>query len=118
MTTTDNSRPTPIAEVGEDFTEALTIQEIGIVARQIGVDPLGEIDRGGPKNWEAMARLGWVLDRRRDQTAKVEAWLGLTIPQLLTALGIPEDDTPAAKDARAAARQAADDVDPTASAPA
>lgn len=117
MTNTDEV-PTPVVDLGEDFTEAPTIAEISLVARQLGADPLGEIESGGPKRWEAMARLGWVLDRRRDQKVQPDRWLGLRIPQLLTALGIPEGDTDADQTARAAAREAADAADPTASGPA
>jgi hypothetical protein len=113
MSTNQTDPIVPVVEVGDDFTEAVTVAEVGIVARQIGVDPLGEIEQGGPKRWEAMARLGWVLDRRRDPKVQPDRWLGLRIPELLTALGIPEGDTDDQAHARAVAREAADAANPT-----
>lgn len=114
MSNTPETDPiVPVVEVGEDFTETVTVAEIGIVARQIGVDPLGEIENGGPRRWEAMARLGWVLDRRRDPKVQPDRWLALTIPALLTACGIPDDDDDDQAQARAAAREAADAANPT-----
>lgn len=89
----------PVVEPGQDFTELVTVGEIGIVARQLGADPIGAIEQGTGQRWEAMARLGWVLERRRNQTATVDRWLGLTLSQLLDTLRVDEqadedDDDP------------------------
>jgi hypothetical protein len=118
MTDTAKPIPEPVCEVGEDFTELVTIAEIGIVARLLKADPVTEIERQGPQQWEAMARLGWVLDRRRDPSVSFDVWSGLTLPELLAAVGIPMGDTPEDREARAVARDQADAVDPTVPAPA
>lgn len=103
----------PVCKPGEDFTEAVTIAEIGIVARQLGCNPIIEIEREGPQQWSAMARLGWVLDRRRNPQARHEVWDALTLGQLMRALGIPTGEVPADREARAAAAAEVDAADPT-----
>lgn len=88
---TEEIELTPVCEPGIDFTELVTVREIGIVARQIGADPMGEIEEAGAKRWEAMARLGWVLHRRRDPRAAVDPWLDCPLPKLLELLAIPDE---------------------------
>jgi hypothetical protein len=110
--------PEPVCPAGDDFTELVTIGEISMVARLLKCDPVTEIEQQGPRNWEAMARLGWVLDRRRDPQVSFDVWSALTLPELLTAVGIPHGDTEDDRTARAAARDQADAENPTAPAPA
>lgn len=110
--------PDPVCDLGDDFTELVTISEIGIVARLLKTDPITEIERQGPQQWEAMARLGWVLDRRRNPSVSFDTWAALTLPELLTAVGIPMGDTPDERDARRAARDEDDAANPTVPAPA
>lgn len=122
MSTTDTTPtktiPEPVCPLGDDFTELVTIAEIGIVSRQLGCNPIIEIETQGQRQWEAMARLGWVLDRRRDRQAAHSTWDALTLPELMTALGIPMGATPADTEARRELERQADEVDPTAPAPA
>lgn len=118
MTDTPRTVPEPVCATGEDFTELVTIGEISMVARLLKCDPVTEIEQQGERNWEAMARLGWVLDRRRNPGVSFDVWAGLTLPELLTAVGIPHGETPEDREARAVARDQADAANPTEPAPA
>lgn len=121
MTTTVDAPDLPVPVVcdpGQDFTDLVTVKEIGIVARQLGCNPIVEIEQGGPKSFDAMARLGWVLHRRTDPQAKPDAWDGLTLPQLLAALGVPMGETQDQVEARRVAEAQADAANPTDGAPA
>lgn len=113
MSTTTEQQLRPVVEPGEDFLDKLTISELGIIGRQLKADPVAvvsdESPGGHPQRWEAMARCGWMLDRRRDSSVPVDRWLELSIPQLLDALAID----PATVDEDRAAEQQLDDESPT-----
>lgn len=116
-TTTDQAAPVdPVCKPGEDFTDLVTVAEIGIVARQLGVNPIAEIEGQGPQQWSAMARLGWVLDRRRNPKANHATWDAMTLVQLLAALGIPQGESAEDREARQVAAAEADAANPTDSA--
>lgn len=78
----------PVCEPGTDPADLVTARELGIIGRQLGADPLGAIEEGTEKRWEALARLGWVLDRRRNPKASVDTWLDVPLGRLLELLGI------------------------------
>lgn len=103
--------PARVVEPGQDPVDLLTVRELGMIAKRIGEDPVNAVQVPTGRRWEALALMGWALDRRRDQAAKADTWLDLPVVALVEALGL--DDDPDA----VAVRQAADDADPTAPVP-
>lgn len=84
----------PVCPRGTDPADLVTVRELGIIGRQLGADPLGAIENGTELRWEALARLGWVLDRRRDPKAAVDTWLDLPLAELLELLGLDDELEP------------------------
>lgn len=93
----------PVCAPGHDPADLATVRELGIINRQLGADAIAAGQSDGPLRWEALARLGWVLHRRKDPTASVETWLDLELPRLLELLGLAdEQEAEAAANAQAA----------------
>lgn len=115
---TTGPKVAPVCGPGEDFTDLVTVAEIGIVARQLGVNPIAEIESSGPQAFTAMARLGWVLDRRRNPQAQHVLWDALTLPELMAALAVPMGETREDTTARKELEAQTDEANPTGGAPA
>lgn len=121
MSSTESTPPTdglePVCAPGVDPVELCTVKELGIINRQLGCDAVGAgQDPANPLRWEAMARVGWILDRRRNQTQSVDVWLDLPLSRMLELLGLGDDDRDEAA-ATAARVDEFDAADPTVPAP-
>lgn len=105
--TTPESLPLPKVHTGGgDPVGTLTVAELSELSGLIKGDVVAAITDKTQNRWEALALVGWALDRReRGKDAKREDWRQLTSAQLAEALGLNDTDP------------ASDDLDPTAPGP-
>lgn len=109
--TTDDYTPGRVLEPGTDPIDVLTVRELGIASKRLGEDPVESINAPTTKRFEALATLGWLLDRRTNPQAPIGAWLDLSGNKVMDLLGLLDDD--GLDEAGRKALAAADDANPT-----
>lgn len=113
MTTDPTPEPTPVAPPQEDTdpTESLTMRELDVGSRILRYDLLEGSRPGNFMRSAALAVTAYLLARREDPKVKLETFRSMTVEQLMTAMGVADDDQPEdqADDDDALAAQLLDD---------
>lgn len=84
-------QPTP--DVDQlDPVDSLTPVEMRVVNAKLTGDGMKAITDGTAERWDALARICWVLAKRRDPRARLATYEGMTITQLGALLPDSDDD--------------------------
>lgn len=97
MTTTTTTDQPKLNLGGGDPVAKLTVGELSELSQKIKTDVVSAITDKTDKRWDALALVGWALERReRGKEADLAAWRAMTSEQLAEALGLnakgAEDD--------------------------
>lgn len=75
-----------VLDRGTDPLDELTVTELDIVSRQLGLDVYEAVGGAKGMRWAALARLAWLWAKRRDPHAKLQPFLDLNGAQLTEVL--------------------------------
>lgn len=76
----------------KDPIDELTIAELDAGSRLLKGDMMTAVSTDSPNRAAAMAVTAWLLARRTDRAVQLNTYRAMTLSELLTQLGIGEDD--------------------------
>lgn len=79
-------------KASKDPLDQLLIAELDQGSRMLKADMVAAISRGTENRWQALAIACWLLERRKDEKAKLEPFRQLRPSELYERLGIDLDD--------------------------